>query len=421
MRDRKVVLEERAQHWGVMQDITAASVKENRSLTQEEINNYNAAEARMEALDQELTSIDVHEKQSKLEERWKARPENASVNGGGATPDGERTAPDEQELRYAEAFSSWTRHGTEELEPEQRQLLRQRFTSATEFRAQGVGVTTAGGYAVPQLFRNRLIEVQKTFGSVRSVAEVITTETGASLPWPTMDDTANVGAILAENTQVTEQDVALGQASLDVYMYTSKLVRVSVQLIQDSAFDVDSWLPRVLGTRIARIQNQHFTTGTGTGQPEGIQTNATSAVTFPTGNVTSVAYDSLVDLIEAVDPAYQANAAWMVKNSAAFRKLKDSQNRPLWQPALTAQQPDTFLGYPIIRNPDMPTPAASTKSILFGDFREAYVIRDVLALQTMRLTERYADFLQVAFLLFQRSGARPQQTAAYRAATQSAT
>lgn len=405
----------RAQVWSQMQDLDKRASDANRPMDQEELNQWNALDAELVNLE---TNVARADKQADYETRFEARPEQAVVNAGGDVSADPAPEPDK---RYAEAFAKWLKHGTEDLQPEQRAILRSGFTTAKEFRAQGVSVTTAGGYNVPALFREKLVETEVTFGSVRAVAEVITTETGASLPWPTMNDTANVGAILAENTAVTEQDVTLGQGTLDVYMYTSKLVRASLQLIQDDAFGVDSWLTRVLGQRLGRIANQHFTTGTGTGQPEGIQTNATSGVTLPTGNTTSVTYDGLVDVIESVDPAYRVGASWMFRNLSAVRKLKDTTNQPLWQPSLTADAPTVLLGYPVVVNPDMPAAAASTKSILFGNFREGYLIRDVLEVQTLRLTERYADFLQVGFLAFQRFGGKPQNTAAYRAITQSAT
>jgi HK97 family phage major capsid protein len=409
--------EKRANVWSEMQNITAPADDEGRVLTAEE-------SQRWEAFDTELTGLT---KQIEIEEKRAARAGESETHTAVDSADyrAEITVEDvSTDDKYAAAWRAWARGGMGSLNSEQRQQMVQRFDSSPELRAQGVGTTTAGGYFVPAEFRNNLIERQVFQGSVRSVATVITTDSGASLPWPTVDDTANVGAILAENTQVTEQDVTIGQASLDVYMYTSKLVRVSLQLINDSAIDIDDLLGRLLSARIARIQNQHFTTGTGTAQPEGIQTNATSGVTLPTGNTTSIPYDGLVDLVHSVDPAYRtSNAAFMARDSvlALFRKLKDTTNQPLWQPSLQAGQPDTVLGYPIITNPDMPAPAASVKSVLFGDFRQAYVIRDVTGVQALRLEERYADFLQVAFLLFQRSGARPQDANAYRALTQSAT
>lgn len=409
--------EKRAAVWAEMQNITAPADDEGRVLTAEE-------SQRWEALDTELTGL-TH--QIEIEEKRSARASESDPRTGveGVDYRAEITIEDvPTDDKYAAAWRAWARGGMGNLDSEQRQLMIKRFDSSPELRAQGVGTTTAGGYFVPAEFRNTLIERQVFQGSVRSVATVITTDSGASLPWPTVDDTANVGAILAENTQVTEQDVTIGQASLDVYMYTSKLVRVSLQLLNDSAIDVDELLSRLLAARIARIQNQHFTTGTGTAQPEGIQTNATSGVTLPTGNTTSITYDGLVDLVHSVDPAYRTdNAKFMARDSvlASIRKLKDTTNQPLWQPSLQAGQPDSVLGYPIVTNPDMPAPAASVKSVLFGDFEAGYVIRDVTGIQALRLEERYADFLQVAFLLFQRSGARPQDANAYRALTQSAT
>lgn len=408
--------EKRANVWAEMQNISAPADDEGRVLTADE-------SQRWDALDTELTGL-TH--QIDVEEKRAARASESDPRTvTDATYSAEITVTDlPVEDSYAAAWRAWARGGIANLGAEQRQLMIQRFDNSPELRAQGVGTTTAGGYFVPAEFRDTLIERQIFQGSVRSVATVITTDSGASLPWPTVDDTANVGAILAENTQVTEQDVTIGQASLDVYMYTSKLVRVSLQLINDSAIDVDDLLARLLAMRIARIQNQHFTTGTGTGQPEGIQTNATSGVTLPAGNTTTITYDGLVDLAHSIDPAYRtANAKYMARDSvlASVRKLKDTTGQPLWQPSMQAGMPDTVLGYPIVTNPDMPAPAASVKSVLFGDFEQAYVIRDVTAIQSLRLEERYADFLQVAFLLFQRSGARPQDANAYRALTQSAT
>jgi len=410
--------EKRATVWQEMQNVSAPADDEGRALNAEEAQ-------RWETFDTELTGL-TH--QIEIEEKRAARSSEASETHtalDSSTISAEVTVEDvPAEDRYAQAWRAWARGGMGALDSEQRQQMIKRFDSSPELRAQGVGTTTAGGFFVPAQFRDKLIERQVFQGSVRSVAEVITTDSGASLPWPTLDDTANVGAILAENTQVTEQDAVVGQASLDVFMYTSKMVRVSLQLINDSAIDIDDKLGSLLAARIARIQNQHFTTGTGTAQPEGIQTNATSGVTLPTGNTTTITYDGLVDLVHSIDPAYRtANAMFMARDSvlAGLRKLKDTTGQPLWQPSLQAGQPDSVIGYPIVTNPDMPAPAASVKSVLFGDFKQAYVIRDVTQVQALRLEERFADFLQVAFLLFQRSGARPQDSNAYRALTQSAT
>ncbi len=291
-----------------------------------------------------------------------------------------------------------------------------RMGSDREARALGVGTGSAGGYLVPSEFRRELIETMVTFGGVRAVASHVDTETGANLPWPTVNDTANVGAILAENTQVAEQDVVLGTADLDAYMYTSKLVRVSLQLIQDSGFDVEQWLQGALATRIARIQNTHFTTGTGTAQPLGIATSPTTGVTA--ASQTAVTYDELVSLESSVDPEYiQGPGVGFMMNTttlATIRKLKDTTNRPLLEPDVQAGAPRSLLGHKVFVNQAMSNMAASTKPVLFGNFRAAYVTRDAGPMSVARLSERYADFLQVGFLAFLRSDGIVQDASAYK-------
>lgn len=399
--------EERASVWEEMKPLLDDESGEART-------KYEACEKRLDDLTGEIERVERHEARE---------AEFARVDRSAIPEQRTEEAPD-TEADYRAAFELWTRYGNVDLSSEQRAVLRTGFVDGRELRAQGVGTTTAGGYLVPAQFRNKLVETLKYYSGVRQVAEVITTDNGASLPWPTNNDTANVGAILAENTQVTEQDLVLGQASIDVYMYTSKLVRVSLQLIQDSAIDIEEFLPRKLGERIGRAQNAHFTTGTGTAQPQGIVTGAT-ATQAAAGNTTSIPYVTFVDGLAAIDPAYLngGNLAWMTSQAglASARKLLDSQNRPLWQPSLQAGQPDLFLGHPVVLNNDMPAPAASAKSWLFGDFRAAYLVRDVTGVQTLRLDERYADFLQVGFLGFQRSGGMVQDASAIRALQNSAT
>jgi HK97 family phage major capsid protein len=424
MPNTQQLREQRANIWDQMQEVMDLASSENRDFTAEETQKYNRLETDLDAKGAEIERAEKHEA--------RAAEFNHVDRTGVVAPAGERVVDSEgnTETDYQIAFNLWARFGQGELTNEQAATLRTggvNFDSDTarQIRAAGgVGTGSAGGFTVPPEFRNALIERLKFYSSVRQEAEVITTDSGASLPWMTNNDTANVGAILGENTQVTEQDVAFGSASLDVYMYTSLLTRISLQLIQDSALDLNSFLPRKLGERIGRIQNQHFTTGTGTGQPLGLVTGGT-AVAAATGNATSFTYDALVDATARLDPAYLSggNLAWMGSQAAlaAFRKLKDSQNRPLWEPSLQAGNPDNLLGYRFVLNNDMAAPAANAKSLAFGDFRAGYIIRDVTGVQTLRLSERYADFLQVGFLAFQRSGGVVQDTAAYTVLQNSAT
>lgn len=272
-----------------------------------------------------------------------------------------------------------------------------------EARAQSIGTASAGGNVVPKSFVNEVETALLTFGGMRSVASVIRTADGQDLPWPTENDTTNKGVIVAENTAVAEQDLTFGQQTLKHYKYSSKMIRVPVELLQDAAIDLASYIGQRLGERIGRITNEHFTTGTGTGQPQGVATGATLGKAGATGQTLTVTYDDLVDLQHAVNPAYRTNAVWMFNDATlkAIKKLKDSQNRPLWSAGLAEREPDTILGHAYVINQDVAAMAASAKSILFGDFSK-YKIRDVLDVTLVRLDERFAEFHQVAFLAFSR-------------------
>jgi HK97 family phage major capsid protein len=412
----KDLLDQRATAWNKAQDFQNRAATDTE-LSAEDRSAWDAALADVERLSADIEREERHARLSSVD--------YSQVIDATKEADAERHGGEDRAAAYANAWRSWVREGTTELSSEERSTLRSGWFDGKELRAQGVATGAAGGYMVPAPFRAKLIEAQKFYSSMRDVAEVITTETGATLPWPTNDDTANIGAILAENSQVTEQDVTLGTNDIGAYMYTSKLVRVSLQLLNDNAFDLESWLAGVLGRRIGRAQNQHFTTGTGTAQPEGVQTNSVIGKTGTTGQTTSVTYDDLIDLIHSVDPAYRnsGRAQFMLNDTtlAAARKLKDSQNRPLWEPSIQVGVPDGLLGYGYTINQDMPVMAANAKSVLFGDFYAGYLIRDVQDVQLLRLAERYADYLQVGFLAFARTDGTPQDTAAYKAYRNSAT
>jgi HK97 family phage major capsid protein len=307
----------------------------------------------------------------------------------------------ENERALDEAFNSYLRNGMGGLTNEERVLALPRFQNALS-----TGTGSAGGFTVPQGFYDKMDDAQKAYGGMMlpNCAFVFDTESGNALPIPTDNDTGNSGAILTENTQVSNQDVSFGAVTLNAYTYTSKLVLVSNQLLQDSAFNLDSFLAGKLGTRIARAINTHFTVGTGTSQPNGAVTAATAGPVGATGETVSLIFDDLIELEHSVDPAYRNNARYMLADTTLkiIKKLKDTQGRYLWLPGMPySKEPDTINGYEYTINQDMPVPAANAKSVLFGDFSK-YYIRRVVGTQVLRLTERYADFNQTGFLAFQR-------------------
>lgn len=271
-----------------------------------------------------------------------------------------------------------------------------------EERAQSVGVDAEGGYTVPQGFSGELEKALLQFGAIRqSRVRVLQTATGNQIDWPTLDDTSNKGVLLAENTADAEQDLVFSTAVLDAYKYTSRIIRISKEIAQDSAFNMDSEIAQAFGQRLGRIMNEHATTGTGTGQPNGVVTASALGVTAASSS--AITHDELLDLKHSVDPAYRQQAEWMFNDTTlkVLKKLKDSQNRPLWLPGIAVSEPDTLDSDPFVINQDMPDMEASGKSVLYGDFSR-FIIRDVLSMQMVRLVERYAEFHQFGFIAIMR-------------------
>lgn len=285
-------------------------------------------------------------------------------------------------------------------------------TDVRQIRAGlGVGSAGIGGALVPQGFVSQLELAMKSFSGVREApVEVMRTETGNAMPWPSGTDTANVGELLGENTAVDDTDTkpTFSSTTFNAYKFSSKLVRVGYELLEDSAFDLAKTLGDMLGERIGRAQATYFTTGTGSSQPGGIVVGSTLGKTAASATV--IASDEVIDLIHSVDPAYRKNPSvgFMMNDGilAVLRKLKDSQNRYLWEPSVQAGVPEKLLNYPIWVNQQMQaTVVTATKTILFGDMSK-YKVRDVNQIRLRRLDERFADTDQIGFIAFLRSDAK---------------
>ena len=373
----------------------AAAAAETRDLTPEETVKFDAIHADIEKLLGDVTRI---ERQDSLEREMATSRGALSLETTAAS-----VSVDEAETRklaHADAFRAYILRGAVGLTEGQRTVL-------AEYRAQSVGTTTAGGFLVPQGFSGKLEESLQAFGGMRAVATVFPTNSGSDLPWPTTNDNAQTGELLAENTGIAVQDVVFGQITFKAYKYSSKLVAVSTELLQDSAFNLDTVLAPMLGTRLGRITNTHYTVGTGSAQPQGAAAGASVGTTGTTGQTVSVIYNDLVDLEHSVDPAYRNGARWMFRDSTlkAIKKLVDSTGRPLWSAGLAVKEPDTISGYPYTINQDVAAMAANAKSILFGAFSK-YMIRDVAGIAVRRLDERYAELGQVGFIAFMRTDGR---------------
>lgn len=317
-------------------------------------------------------------------------------------------------------FNAWARGGDKALSAEQAAKLYNTMSTTTG---------SEGGYSVPTTVAARLIESLKAFGGMRAVAEILTMQSGNPMSFPTTDGTAEEGEIVAENASATSSDPSFGTVALPVYKFGSKIMAAPIELIQDSVIDIEAFINRRAAERLGRITNRMYTTGTGTSQPMGIVTASSAGKVGAAGSTTTFAYDDLVDLMESVDDAYTdgGRGQWMFSQSVRklLRKMKDTAGRPIWTPGyeygVTAGVPDLLLGANVRINNHVAAPAASAKSIVFGDLGK-YVIRDSLQVSLFRFADSvFISKGQIGFLAWMRTGGTLTDTAAVKHFQHSAT
>lgn len=298
--------------------------------------------------------------------------------------------------------------------------------------AMSTTTLTEGGYAVPALVAADLVMLLKGFGWMRQVADQITTTTGASLAYAASDGTGETGELLTENGASTNADMTFAARGLNTCKVGSKVFTVPVELLRDTAVDLVAMVLQRAAERIGRTQNQLFTNGTGTAQPTGLVTASSVGKVGIAGQTTTIIYDDLADLADSVDEAHlgmpskmgmpQTAAGWMLSQTMrkVVRKLKDSNGRPIWTPAIGSELPQ-LLDYPVYINNDMPAPAANAKSVAFGNLR-SYMIRDALQLILLRFDDSaFALKGQVGFLAIARTGGNLLDTGAVKLYQHSAT
>jgi len=271
-----------------------------------------------------------------------------------------------------------------------------------ELRSHAVGTDTRGGNLVPDEFRRELVMALEEANVMRQLGTVITTNSGAlSIPTVSAHGSASWKG---EEVAFAESDEQFGSVTLNEYKATT-LVKVSEELLNDSAFPLESYMATEFARRLADLEETAFVVGTGSGQPTGVVGGSTAGKTATATN--AITADELMDLQYALARPYRKRASWLMNDSAvkAIRKLKtgvSSDNTYLWSPGLSASEPDRLLGSPVFTSPDMAAIATSAKAVLYGDF-SYYYIADRQSITMQRLVELYAGNGQVGFRIFKRT------------------
>ena len=223
------------------------------------------------------------------------------------------------------------------------------------------GADPDGGFLVPDEFENQLIQKLQEANVLRTISHVIQTNSGEhKIPVVASEGTA---AWLEEEAAYTESNTQFSQVSLGAHKLGT-LIKVSEELLNDSAFDLMSYLSDEFGRRLGNAEEQAFLTGTGTGQPTGILTDTNGASAGSTAaKADALTFDDLIDLFYSLKAPYRQNAVFLMNDDTvkAIRKMKDKNDQYIWQPSVQVGQPDRILNCPVYTSPFMPTLAAANK------------------------------------------------------------
>lgn len=369
-----------------MTDITTQAAKEARAMTTDEETTWKRLDAEYEGL---TTTIEAYKRDEKRAAEA-ATKEFVQRDAGGNDWKSNSTQPVKDagfEKEHRAAFERYYRYGTANLTPEERDILK-RGTSN-----QLVGTTTLGGHTVPQGFMAEIVRTMKDYSGIMQACRVMTTDSGNALPWPTTDDTSTLAILTTEAAAVTIADITFGQKTLNAYKYTTA-VKISQELLQDSAFDMSVEIPGVFGDRFGRALNLSGTTADGSSKPQGVVPATSAGKT--TASATAFTFPEIVDLIHSIDPAYRRSPSFglMFHDNilAALKKLTigTGDGRPLWQPSVREGDPDRIEGYRYWINQDMDNAVTTAKKIMLaGDFQK-FVVRMVKEMTVLRQDELYS-------------------------------
>jgi HK97 family phage major capsid protein len=334
--------------------------------------------------------------------------------------DAPRAEGDIKKTDRQQGYEIFLRKGLKDLNSEEMAQFRNAMSTTTG---------SQGGYTVQTDIAKTLVDALKDYAGMRRVSDNFTTAQGNEVDYPTTDGTNEIGELVAQNQPANPTDISFGTVPLNVFKFSSKIITVPIELLQDSQIDVVALVQKRIRNRIGRIQNQKFTQGVGVTEPFGLTTVANVGKIGATGQTSTIIYDDLVDIIDSIDIAYQEEGNLMFSISQpmrrVLRKLKDNNGRPIWTPSydegVTGDLTDILMGYPVNINNDLQPPGANNVSLTFGQHKK-YMIRDALDVTLFRFDDSaYMSKGQVGFLGWARAGGNLLDLAAIKTYKHSAT
>lgn len=337
-----------------------------------------------------LSDYDKADKAVEAEERFEEierRQAEQQFEQRTTTPQPDSKQSDE----YRSAFHSYLLRGATGITPEHRELFEKR-----------AGITgLSAGVIVPQTLADSIEVALKAYGGMFEAGSILSTSKGGDLIMPTVNNTSAKATVVAEYQQSTKSAPSFGSETLKAYTYRTPIVPVSLELLQDSAFDLESLLSNLLAESFGRGINEDLTVGNGTGKPKGIVNCATASDAKPAA--TAITLDDIIDLIKGVESSYAQRGRFMFNRNTLYSlvKIKDTTGRYIWQEGAKDGTPPTLFGKSYILNDDIEDIGAGKSSMLFGDLSK-YKIRMVRSFRVIRLNELLAEYLSIGLFGFAR-------------------
>ena len=362
---------------------------EKRSISTEEQNKYNAMLSEADTL---KTTIDNEERANVL--LSELGQSTGKIVGGSIEPEtrGKGTSKE-----YRTAFEKMVRYGKNALE-------------ASEVRALNETTGSEGGFLVPTEFEKQIIDQLYAKNIMRQLSTVITTANDRDIPVVASHGAA---AWTAEGAAFTPGDDAFASVTLSAYKAAS-IITVSEELLNDNAFNLESYIANEYARRIAFLEESAFVNGNGSGKPTGVIGSGTVGVT--TASASAITSDEVMDLYYALGVPYRALASWVLNDATikVIRKLKNATTGDyMWQPGMASGDPDRLLGRPVFASEHTPIIAATAKVAAFGDM-SYYWIAQRGGVFFQRLNELYAANGQIGFRGYERVDGKLTQSGAVK-------
>ena len=279
--------------------------------------------------------------------------------------------------------------------------MRTRFRTISNVLQEGND--QQGGYLVPEEYDKRLIDVLTEENIMRGLATKITTSGEHKI---NIAATKPAAAWIEEGEALTFGDATFDQIMMDAYKL-HVAIKITEELLYDNAFNLEGYIIDQFGKALANAEEDAFLNGDGKGKPAGIFDSEKGGQVNTTTSGNTISADDIITLIYNLKRPYRKSASFITndKTLASIRKLKDNNGVYMWQPALTAGEPDRLMGYAVHTSQFAPESATGKPVMAFGDF-SYYNIGDRGSRSMQELKELFAGNGMVGYVMKERVDGR---------------